>query len=176
MKGITKVLMMGILVAMSIPIMSSLSFAQPDLMVASFTTTGRATIDTGRNSLTVPISITVRNQGTARSGRFPLIISITAPDGRIVWSGCSVLSNTQRDRNGNICTRSTLRARRSRVLAGTLTATISPTHLRLTRGMVISLQVVLDYPHPAEFPPECGPVSETNEDNNTSTPLRVTLD
>lgn len=139
-----------------------------DLKVESFTLTmpSATVVDRGRNRMSTPIELVVRNQGVGNAARFTVIFTISRGDGTIIWSGAAQeLSGTALDGAGNTCTNEGLAAGAQRVLTGTLTATVSR-RLALLPGLPVMITATVNPPFVKEFGPECGRIAETSTANN----------
>jgi hypothetical protein len=141
-----------------------------DLQVVSFTLTmpSATVVDRGRNRVTTPIELVVRNIGIGNAGRFAVLLTIARLDGTIIWSGApQELSGTALDGKGNACTVDGLAAGGSITMRGTLSATVSRSRVLLP-GLPVVIKAIVNPPYTKEFGAECGRISESSTANNSA--------
>lgn len=137
---------------------------KPDLVVTLFETTGTATVN-AENSVEVPIRVVVRNQGTAAAGVFKTAIEYTRPQGTFAVPftvpGQSSLWYPY--------TSGTLAPGFDVTFNGKVTFHPS------VHGMTVTLRAIADSCGGDEFMPDYCRVDESNEGNNESSAISVSL-
>jgi hypothetical protein len=137
---------------------------EPDLIVEAFEATGSATVNAA-GSIELPVRVVVRNQGGAAANIFKVSAHYSVPGGTFVapftvpgqshvwypYTGAPLAPGSQVIFEGSVTFSSSL------------------------RGMRVSLIAVADSCSGDEFMPAYCRVEESNEDNNESATLSVTL-
>lgn len=145
---------------------SAVSAGQPDLAVAALETTGSLTVNPDGN-VEVPIRVVVINQGDADADVFKVATQYTGPQGTFVVPFTVPGQGDQWYPRTN----APLAAGRS----GSVTFSGKVTFLSAVRGTIVSLQAIADSCSGDEFMPEFCRVEESNEDNNDSEFITVSL-
>ena len=137
---------------------------KPDLIVKSLETTGSPTVNAD-NSVEVPIRVVVENQGTPAAGIFKTATEYTGPQGTFVvaftvegqsefwypYTSSPLAPGSDVTFNGKV--------------------TFKPS----VHGVTVSLNAIADSCSGDEFMPEHCRVEESNEDNNKSSAISLSL-
>lgn len=145
-----------------------LSGCMPDLVVTTLQTTGPPTVN-AETRVEVPIRVVVKNQGNAAANIFKVAIEYTA--GPIRARQTRPVRFTVPGQSEWWCplTTGSLAAGSSVTFPGKVTFQ-SDVH-----GETVSLKATADSRSGDEFVPAYGRVQESNEGNNESTPISVSL-
>lgn len=137
---------------------------RPDLVVVAFETRGAVTLDK-ENRAVVPVHVAVKNQGGAEAGVFKIAIMYTSADGPRY---ASFVVNGQKDPR-YVQTRGILKPGAEFVFDGTVVFHASE------QGMIVPMYAVADSCNGEQDMPSYCRVDESNETNNQSDPISITL-
>ncbi len=137
---------------------------RPDLVVTTLEATGPATVN-AENSVEVPIRVVVRNQGHAPAGIFKVATEYTGPQGTFVVA----FTVPGQSSIWYPATSSPLAAGNEVTFAGKVTFN-SAVH-----GVTVSLKATADSCSGDEFMPDYCRVAESNEANNGSAAISLSL-
>ncbi|MEC4684469.1 MAG: CARDB domain-containing protein [Nitrospirota bacterium] len=155
------------LISISFIIVTSLLLfgcGKPDLVVTTLEVTGPSVIN-AENSVEVPIRVVIRNQGNASADTFKTAIDYTEPKGTFVVA-FTVPGQTD-----------IWYPKTSSPLAsgGEVTFSGKVTFHPSLHGVTVSLNAIADSCSGDEFMPDYCRVNESNEENNKSTSISLTL-
>jgi len=137
---------------------------KPDLVVTTLETTGAATVNS-EGSVEVPIRVVVRNQGNAAADIFKVATDYTGPDGTYVVA----FTVPGQSSMWYPYTSTSLAAGSDVTFAGKVT--FHPD----VHGVTVSLKATADSCSGDEFMPDYCRVEESNEGNNESAAISVSL-
>lgn len=138
----------------------------PDLVVTELVATGSAIV-VGRDKIELPIRVVVRNQGNAPASRFKVSIDYYGPT---IGGPFGVAFTVPGQRNRWYPYIQYLREGGETTLRGKVTFASAR-----ARGATVFLQAFVDSCAGDEFMPDYCRIRESNEDNNASSPISVSL-
>jgi subtilase family serine protease len=142
-----------------------LAGCKPDLVITTFQTTGSAIVNP-QGSVEVPIRVVVKNQGTGNAGIFKVATHYTDPGGSTYVVAFTVPGQSS---IWYPYTSAPLAAGSDVTFAGKVT--FHPA----VHGVTVYLKGTADSCSGDEFMPNYCRVQESNEGNNESTPIQVSL-
>jgi hypothetical protein len=136
---------------------------KPDL-VAKLTVTGNPTVN-AKGSVEVPIRVSIRNQGRTSAGIFKTAVEYKGPKGGdvVAFTVPGQSSIWYPMTNGPLAA------------GATVTFSGKVTFIPSVRGVKVDLRATADSCSGDEFKPDYCRVDESNEGNNSSAPVTVTL-
>ena len=137
---------------------------RPDLVVVAFETRGAVTLDK-ENRAVVPLHVAVKNRGGAEAGVFKIAVMYTSADGpRFAHFLVKGQTNPR-----YVQTRGILKPDTEFVFNGTVV--FHPSE----QGMIVPMYAVVDSCNGERDMPSYCRVDESNEKNNQSEPISITL-